>query len=113
MRALSTRHATCLAWSLALALWPTLARADHGALSLDLGTGVTALAVRPPYTDSGSTAWSLSLSLFFGVRYGLTNQLELTLGGFYDLPTHLTHAGASIRTVDSGTFTGTLEYELS
>ena len=48
-----------------------------------------------------------------GVRYGLTNAVELTLGGVYDLPAHVTHAGASIPTVDNGTFTGTLGYELS
>lgn len=97
----------------ALLVYPDVARADRGALTLDLGTGVTAFALRPPYAESGSTGWSFALSVAFGLRYGLTNQLELTLGGFYDLPTHVTHAGASIPTVDSGTFTGTLEYELS
>ena len=97
----------------ACVLCPTVARADRGALTLDLGTGITALAVRPPYAQSGNTSWSLALSVSFGVRYALTNQLELTLGGFYDLPAHVTHAAASIPTVDSGTFNGTLEYELS
>ena len=99
--------------AVAVVLCPALARADRGALSLDLGTGITALALRPPYAQSGDGSWTLALSVSFGVRYALTNQLELTLGGFYDLPAHVTHAAASIPTVDSGTFTGTLEYELS
>jgi hypothetical protein len=94
-------------------LCPAVAHADRGASSLDLGTGVTALALRPPFADNGSTGWSVALSVSFGLRYALTHQLELTLGGFYDLPAHVTHAGTSISTVDSGTFTGTLEYELS
>jgi hypothetical protein len=89
------------------------ARADRGALSVDLATGITALALRPPYAQSGDAAWAPALSISFGVRYALTNQLELTLGGFYDLPVHASHAGSSVPTVDSGTFTGTLEYELS
>jgi hypothetical protein len=96
-----------------LLLCPALARADHGALSLDLGTGMTALAIRPPYAESGQTGRALALSISFGARYALTNQVELTVGGFYDLPVHVSHPGASIPTVDSGTFTGTLEYELS
>jgi hypothetical protein len=96
-----------------LLLCPALAHADRGALNVDLGTGATALALRPPYADSGSTGWSLALSVSFGVRYAPTNHLELMLGGSYDLPTHVSHPGASIPTVDSGTFTGMLEYELS
>jgi hypothetical protein len=96
----------------ALLLCP-VAHADHGALSLDLGTGGTALALRPPYAERGSTGWSFAVSVSFGLRYALTNQLELTLGGFYDLRAHVTHSRVSIPTVDSGTFTGTLEYERS
>jgi hypothetical protein len=96
-----------------LLLCPAVARADRGALSLDLGTGVTALALRPPYAEAGSTGWSLALSLSLGLRYAVTHQLELTLGGFYDLPAHVSHPGTRIPTVDSGTFTGTLEFELS
>jgi hypothetical protein len=99
--------------ALALVLCPAPARADRGALSLDLGTGITALALHPPYAESGATAWATAVSVSFGLRYALTHQLELTLGGFYDLPAHVTHGGTSIVTVDSGTFTGTLEYELS
>src|SRR5262245_1260229 len=98
---------------LTVLLAPGVTRADRGALSLDLGTGVTALALRPPYAESGSMGWSVAFSVSFGLRYALTNQLELTLGGFYDLPVHVSHPGASIPTVDSGTFTGTLDYELS
>jgi hypothetical protein len=94
-------------------LAPGLGRADRGALSLDLGTGVTALALRPPYAESGATRWAIGLSVSGGVRYGLSNTLELTLGGFYELPAHVSHSVASIATVDSGTFTGMLEYELS
>lgn len=104
---------TPLTIGLALLLAPLTARADHGALTLDLGGGVTALALRPPYAESGSASWTVTLSVSAGVRYGLTNAIELTLGGFYDLPAQVSHPGASIPTVDSGTFTGTLEYELS
>src|SRR5262249_28084326 len=96
-----------------LLLCPALTRADRGALSLDLGTGVTALPLRPPYAEPASTGWSRAVSVSFGLRYALTNQLELTLGGLYDFPVHASHPAASIPTVDSGTFTGTLEYELS
>jgi hypothetical protein len=110
MRAAPSRAA---ALAVALVLWPALARADRGALSLDLGTGISALALRPPYAKSGSTGWSVALSVSFGLRHALTNSLELTLGGFYDLPVHVSHSGVSIPTVDSGTFSGTLEYELS
>ena len=110
MRAAPSRAA---ALAVAVVLCPTLAHADRGALSLDVGTGITALALRPPYAEGGDTGWSLGLSVSFGVRYALTNALELMLGGFYAFPTNATHAGAGIPTVDSGTFTGTLEYELS
>jgi hypothetical protein len=96
-----------------LLLCPLIARADRGALSVELGTGVTALALRPSYAESGSIGWSLALSVSFGLRYAVTNQLELTLHGSYDLPVHVSHPGTSIPTVDSGTFTGTQEYELS
>ena len=101
------------AFAFAVVLCPAYALADRGALSLDLGTGFTALALRSPYAQSGATGWALAVSVSAGVRYGLTNAVELTLGGVYDLPAHVTHAGASIPTVDSGTFTGTLGYELS
>jgi len=98
---------------LTVLLAPGVARADRGALTVDLGTGATSLALRPPYAESGRTGWSLALSVSFGLRYALTNQLELTTGGFYELPVHVSHAGTSVPTVDSGTFTGTLEYELT
>jgi hypothetical protein len=113
MRVLLGRRAGVLAVASAVMLAPAGARADRGALNLDLGTGLTALALRAPYAESGVTSWSLALSVSFGVRYALTHQLNLTLGGFYDLPVHVSHPGASVPTVDSGTFTGTLESEFS
>lgn len=113
MRAAVRKRARAFAVALAVLLVPTVTRADHGALSLDLGTGIAALALRPPYAQSGDGSWTLALSVSFGVRYALTNQLELRLGGFDDLPVHVSHPGASVPTVDSGAFSGRLEYELS
>ena len=103
--------ATALA--VTLALCPALAHADRGALSLDLATGVTALSLRPPDASSGDSAWTVSVSLSAGLRYALSNHLELTLGGFADLPAHARHPSVRLPTVDSGTFTGALEYDVS
>jgi hypothetical protein len=100
-------------FAVGLILCPSIARADRGALTLDVGTGVITLGLRPPYAEAAQTAWAIPVSMSFGVRYALSNHLELTLGGFYDLPVHVSHPGTSVPTVDSGTFTGTLEYDVS
>jgi len=89
------------------------ARADRGALSLDFGTGLTSLAVRPSYAETGNGAWTVTLSVSFDIRYALTNQFELSLGGFDELPAHASHPDVLVPTADSGTFSGTLQYELS
>ena len=87
--------------------------ADRGALSLDLGTGFTSLALPPPYAQRGSPAWTMALSVTAGVRFAVTHDLELSLTGFDELPAGLQHSDVVVATVDSGSFSGTLRGNVS
>jgi hypothetical protein len=87
--------------------------ADRGALNVELGTGLTSLALGPPYAQRGSRTWTLALSASLGLRYALTNQLELSVAGFDEFPAQANHPEVLVATADSGTFSGTLHYELS
>jgi hypothetical protein len=60
-----------------------------------------------------SSSWAVAPSVNVGLRYAWTNALELTLGGFYDLPIHYTHANVSVQPPDSGPLPGTLTHDLA
>jgi hypothetical protein len=94
-------------------LGTTPAWADRGALSLDLGGGASALRVAAPYVVNPSSTWAVAPSVNVGLRYAWTNALELSLGGFYDLPVQYTHVNVSVQPPDSGPLPGTLTHDLA
>jgi hypothetical protein len=98
---------------LAALLLGSVARADRGALSLDLGAGASALRIPAPYVVTPSSTWAIAPSVNVGLRYAWTNAVELTLGGFYDLPVHCTHTNVSVQPPDSGPLPGTLTHDLA
>ncbi len=86
---------------------PVAARADRGALSLELGAGGSIVNVRGPYATGApsqiGTSWATSL----GASYGLSNHLELTGRFFWEPPEQFVHNGATVSS-PSGALTGSL-----
>jgi hypothetical protein len=107
------RHGGPFVVGLAAVLAASPVWADRGALSFDFGAGLTSLCLPPPFARSGDRAWTLALSTSLGLRYAVTNQLELSVAGFDELPTEANHPGVLVATADSGSFSGTLHYQLS
>jgi hypothetical protein len=87
--------------------------ADRGALSLDLGAGGTALRVSAPYVTAPTSTWGLAPSVGLGLRYAVSNSVELTVGGFYEWPVRETYAGVSLQPPGSGPLPGTLSLDLA
>ncbi|RPH67393.1 MAG: hypothetical protein EHM78_21640, partial [Myxococcaceae bacterium] len=69
--------------------------ADRGALSLDFGAGATVLRIAAPYVTTPSTAWAISPAFNVGLRYALTNAVEFSVAGFYELPAHYAYANVA------------------
>lgn len=88
------RRQGLLAVSLFLAATPALA--DHGALSLDLGTGAAGLVLPAPYAVSGQTIFAANFEVMLGLRYAITNEFELTFAGFYEPPVTYTHDDVTV-----------------
>ena len=90
------------------------ARADQGALSLDLGAGVASLVLPAPYASSRRGPGFAPTFLFTaGLRYALTHHFELSVTGYYELPVTVAHTDVVLVTATSGSFTGNLRYEVS
>ena len=70
------------------------------------------MRVAAPYVVTPSSTWAIAPSFSVGLRYAWTNALELTFGGFYDLPVHYTHTDVSLQPPDSGALPGTLTHDL-
>jgi hypothetical protein len=85
--------------------------ADHGALSLDVGTGPAALILPAPYAVSGGSIFAADVEVMLGLRYAITNEFELSLAGFYEPPLTYTHDGVTVPT-SNGPFTGNESHSL-
>lgn len=84
------------------------ARADGGAVTLDVGAGASVLRVAAPYADTASAQVGSAPSIWVGGRYGLTNWLEVTATTFVETSVPFYVAGTTI-TSDAGKLSGTLE----
>jgi hypothetical protein len=91
----------------ALGLAPTMAAADRGALTLELGPAVSALAASPSQ-GTGSSVLGTGAGGTAGIRYGISNRFELAATGFWEAPANYFHSG-----VEMGSATGTVRGTLS
>lgn len=85
--------------------------ADRGALSVDVAVGGAAVGVPAPLTASPVSTVSFDVSVLAGVRYALSNLVELSVSGFFEPPATLFHNDVTLR-LDSGDYPGTLKHEL-
>jgi hypothetical protein len=97
---------------LATTVFPAMARADRGAVTLEAGPALTWWPSMPPAAGSGAGISGLAGGGVIGLRYGLRNNLELTASGFYEAAARYTHPGVTVAT-DGGAFTGTLSSQTS
>jgi hypothetical protein len=83
------------------------ARAERGALSVDVGSGVALVNVRAPYAQGSPSQLGSSFTTSLGVRYALTNEFEVGAAVFYQPPTTFTHGNALVL-APGGALLGTL-----
>jgi hypothetical protein len=95
---------------LALLLSP-IAFADRGALTLEAGGGGSGLLVPAPWATPRKVTPSFAGLVVVGLRYAWSNNLELTLGGFFEPPVTDFHNDVTLVT-DNGAFAGTLRHSL-
>ena len=93
-----------------LLLVATSARADHRALSLDVSGAWSAGSVSALQTTQPQTTLTLGPSVWLGARYAVTNNLEFSATGLFDVPVSVAHNNVVLAT-DSGNFAGTLVHE--
>ncbi len=94
---------------LLLLLGAVRARADENAISLDIGTGITALSVPAPYSLRPNSQLGSLLSISVGGRYALRNSIELTASVFYEPKVTYLHKDANVM----GDFLGSLQHTLT
>lgn len=92
--------------SVVLAATPVVAAADRGALTLDLGPSLSLLNATPS-EGAGSATLATGGGGTFGVRYALSNALELGALAVWEAPADYFHTGVAI-TTPTGTPKGTL-----
>ncbi len=102
-----------VAWLLAVAalLTATPARADRGALSLDLSAGAAGLSLPAPYTLGEGTTVGVGFEAMVGLRYAVINELEFSVAAYYEPSVGYTHDDVTVVT-SGGDFTGTLTNSL-
>lgn len=86
------------------------ARADHRALSVDVSGAWSAGSVSALQTTLPQTTLTFGPSVWLGARYALTNNLEFSATGLFDIPVMVAHNNVVLAT-DSGNFAGTLVHE--
>lgn len=91
----------------ALGLAPTLAAADRGALTLELGPAVSAVAASPSQ-GTGSSTLGTGAGGTAGIRYAISNRFELAATGFWEAPADYFHSD-----VEMGSATGAVRGTLS
>lgn len=86
---------------LALAAVPASAAADQGALTLDLGPVLTFVGALPSQ-GSGSAILATGGGGALGVRYALSNDLELSASALWEAPADYFHTGVAFGTQTGG-----------
>lgn len=89
-----------------LAALPGPALADRGALTLDVGPALAVLGARPSQ-GTGSTTLATGGGGWLGVRYALSNAVELSAAAHWEAPADYFHTGVEIGTT-TGAVRGTL-----
>ncbi len=85
------------------------AHADRGGLAVDVGAGVALINVRAPYATGAPSQSGTSLTTSLGLRYAVTNMLEVGAAFFYQPPTNFTHGNAIVEIpAAAGALPGTL-----
>ncbi len=95
---------------LVLILTASAARADRGALSVDIGVGGVATTVPALDATPPRSTLSFDVSTWLGGRYALSNHFELSLTGFFEPPATLFQNGVNLETT-SGTYPGTTRHQ--
>ena len=98
---------SAVASSTTVFLFACAAYGDRGALSAEIGSGAALINVRAPYAVGAPTQIGSSWTTSVGVRYALTNSLELGASAFYQPPATFTHGGAQVP-ASGGTLEGVL-----
>lgn len=83
--------------ALSLVALPAAATADRGALTLELGP-VLSLTRAPPSQGSGATIVATGGGGTIGVRYALSNELELAATAVWERPADYFHSGVEFGT---------------
>src|SRR5258708_12002820 len=78
------------------------AHGDRGALAVDVGAGVALINVRAPYATGAPSQIGSSWTTSLGLRYAVTNMLEVGAAVFYQPPTSFTHGNASVEVPAAG-----------
>jgi hypothetical protein len=68
--------------------------AERGGVSVEVGSGVSLVNVRAPYAVGAPSQTGSSFTTSVGIRYAITNALEVGASAFYQPPTTFTHGGA-------------------
>ncbi len=101
-------RAACL---LLLALLPFPARADRGALSVDVGGGGSAALLRAPYSPTSGALRITAPAVWLGGRYAVSNRLELAAAGFWEPSVTAYHNRVTLE-AEGSSFTGTLRHSV-
>jgi hypothetical protein len=86
---------------------PAVARADRGALTLELSPALAWWPSMGPSLGSGPGVKGTTAGGLIGVRYGLRHDLDLTASGFYEAAADFTNPGTTVDT-QAGPLAGTL-----
>jgi hypothetical protein len=108
----SLRSALLLLTTVLATLGPFAARADRGALTLEIGPALTWWPSLQPPVGSGPGLGGSAAGGVVGVRYALSNRVELTGTGFYEVSASYTFPGVSL-TTGGETLDGTLQGTMS
>jgi hypothetical protein len=93
-----------------LLLAASVAKADRGALSVDVAAGGIAAPVPALLADSPHSTLSMDASFWLGGRYALSNSLELSLTGFFEPPATVFQNDVTL-VVESGRYPGTTRHQ--
>lgn len=84
---------------------------DRGAITVDVGGGLTALSVAAPFADPSKRLTSSAPVAWLGGRYAFSNSFEVGAAGFYEPSVNLFHNGVNVES-RNGSFPGTLNHQL-
>ncbi len=107
----SALHLSRLLLLVAITVCGGVASADRGALTVDVGGGVTGLRLGAPFARPQVAVNGVAPAVWLGGRYALRNELELALGGFYEPPVTYWHHNVTVPT-ERGEFPGTLTHRM-